>query len=84
MFRFRYRPSERIWDNSILTKRLARYRDILLGKRVARYLIAKKIAVEEFEGRNVLKIFHPAALIYTRSRTEDQHRFLDENRHLFS
>ncbi|WP_135611169.1 uracil-DNA glycosylase [Methanococcoides sp. AM1] len=41
-------------------------------------------SVEEFEGRDVLKIFHPAALIYTRSRTDDQHRFIDENRHLFS
>jgi DNA polymerase len=40
-------------------------------------------AVEMLEGKNVLKIFHPAALIYTKSRTEDQHRFLDENRHLW-
>jgi uncharacterized Fe-S radical SAM superfamily protein PflX len=57
MFKFSYRPSERIWDNSILTKRLARYRDILLGKRVARYLIAKKLAVEEFESSNLDNIW---------------------------
>lgn len=38
---------------------------------------------EVLDGKNVLKIFHPAALIYTRSRTTDQHRFIDENCHLW-
>ncbi|WP_440952634.1 uracil-DNA glycosylase [Methanococcoides sp. FTZ1] len=61
---------------------------ILLGNTAEKaFLNGQKMewgAVEEFEGRKVLKIFHPAALIYTRSRTEEQHRFLDENRHLFS
>lgn len=61
---------------------------ILLGNTAEKaFLNGRKMewgSVEEFEGRNVLKIFHPAALIYTRSRTEDQYRFIDENRHLFS
>ncbi len=38
---------------------------------------------EMIEGRYVLKIYHPAALIYTRSRRVDQYRFLDEHRYLW-
>ncbi len=34
---------------------------------------------QHIDGRRILKIYHPAALIYTRSRKEDQHRFIDEN-----
>ncbi|MEA1985313.1 MAG: uracil-DNA glycosylase [Euryarchaeota archaeon] len=40
-------------------------------------------ATEMIEGRCVLKIYHPAALIYTRSRRVDQYRFLDEHRYLW-
>ncbi len=35
------------------------------------------------EGRTILKIFHPAALIYRRDRIPEQYAFLDANRHLW-
>ena len=38
---------------------------------------------EEIDGRTVLKLYHPAALIYTRSRIETQHALIDENRGLW-
>ncbi|WP_292375254.1 uracil-DNA glycosylase [Methanosarcina sp. UBA411] len=38
----------------------------------------------EHEGRTILKLYHPAALIYTRSKVETQHAFIDKNRHLWS
>ncbi len=38
---------------------------------------------QQIDGRHILKIYHPAALIYTRSRTQDQYRFIDENSHFW-
>lgn len=38
---------------------------------------------EEFDGRVVLKLYHPAALIYTRSREEVQKEMIDKNRELW-
>ena len=38
---------------------------------------------EEINGRIILKLYHPAALIYTRSRIETQNEYIDQNRHLF-
>ena len=37
----------------------------------------------EIKGNRVLKLYHPAALIYTRSRTPEQYQFIDENRKLW-
>ena len=37
----------------------------------------------EIGGRTVLKLYHPAALIYTRSKIEVQHAFIDKNRSLW-
>ena len=36
------------------------------------------------EGRTILKLYHPAALIYTSSKIEIQHAFIDKNRELWS
>ncbi|WP_052402733.1 uracil-DNA glycosylase [Methanococcoides methylutens] len=38
---------------------------------------------EEINERIVLKLYHPAALIYTRSRIESQNAYIDQNKHLF-
>jgi uracil-DNA glycosylase family 4 len=38
----------------------------------------------EHEGRTILKLYHPAALIYTRSKIETQNAFIDRNRELWS
>lgn len=38
---------------------------------------------EILEGRTVLKLYHPAALIYTRSREEVQKEMIDRNRGLW-
>lgn len=38
----------------------------------------------EHEGKTILKLYHPAALIYTRSKVETQHDFIDKNRNLWS
>lgn len=38
---------------------------------------------KEIDGNKVLKLYHPAALIYTRSRTPEQYQFIDENRKLW-
>jgi DNA polymerase len=35
------------------------------------------------EGVAILKIYHPAAMIYQRSRIEDQKALIDRNRHLW-
>lgn len=35
-----------VWNNEIVKKLLNRYRDIIKGKRIAKYLIAKKVPVE--------------------------------------
>ncbi|MBP2031073.1 DNA polymerase [Methanohalophilus levihalophilus] len=37
----------------------------------------------EIDGSKVLKLYHPAALIYTRSRIPEQHQFIDANRKLW-
>jgi uracil-DNA glycosylase len=37
----------------------------------------------EHEGRTILKLYHPAALIYTASRIETQRVFIDKNRTLW-
>ena len=42
MFRMLRMPSESIWKDPALSERLARYRAICKGKKIARYLIAKK------------------------------------------
>ncbi|MHA1969037.1 MAG: radical SAM protein [Candidatus Hodarchaeales archaeon] len=46
MFRLVRMPSESIWKDPILTERLARYKSIFKGEKIARYLIAKKISIE--------------------------------------
>lgn len=38
---------------------------------------------EEETGRTFLKIYHPAALIYQRSRVDEQKQFIENNRHLW-
>ncbi|MFY9200756.1 MAG: uracil-DNA glycosylase [Methanosarcina flavescens] len=38
----------------------------------------------EHEGRTILKLYHPAALIYNRSKIETQNAFIDRNRGLWS
>jgi DNA polymerase len=61
---------------------------ILLGNTAERsYCPGKKLewgVPEEIEGRTVLKLYHPAALIYTRSKIEIQHAFIDNNRSLWA
>ncbi|WP_082088894.1 uracil-DNA glycosylase [Methanosarcina siciliae] len=37
----------------------------------------------EYEGRMILKLYHPAALIYTASKIEVQKAFIDKNRDLW-
>jgi DNA polymerase len=37
----------------------------------------------EHEGRTILKLYHPAALIYTRSKIETQRAFIDKNKGLW-
>lgn len=37
----------------------------------------------EIKGNKVLKLYHPAALIYTKARISEQHQFIDENRKLW-
>lgn len=37
----------------------------------------------EHEGRTILKLYHPAALIYTASKIEVQRGFIDKNRELW-
>jgi uracil-DNA glycosylase family 4 len=60
---------------------------ILLGNTAEKaYSPGKKLewgVPEEIDGRTVLKIYHPAALIYTRSRIETQHALIDKNRGLW-
>ncbi len=60
---------------------------ILLGNTAEKaYSPGKKLEwgiPEEIGGRKVLKIYHPAALIYTRSRIETQHALIDKNRGLW-
>ncbi len=60
---------------------------ILLGNTAEKaYCPGKKMewgVPEEIGGRMILKIYHPAALIYTRSRIETQHALIDENRGLW-
>lgn len=41
------------------------------------------VPFKDDSGRTVLKIFHPAALIYQRNRIPDQYAFLDRNRGLW-
>ncbi|HWR25382.1 MAG TPA: uracil-DNA glycosylase [Methanosarcina sp.] len=38
----------------------------------------------EHEGRTILKLYHPAALIYAASKIETQRVFIDKNRHLWA
>ena len=44
---FLYRPdATSVWENKEVCKRYSRYKDILDGQKIARYLIAKKIPIE--------------------------------------
>jgi uracil-DNA glycosylase family 4 len=56
---------------------------ILLGNTAEKsYCPEKKLqwgVPEECEGRTVLKLYHPAALIYTSSKIEIQNGFIDKN-----
>jgi len=60
---------------------------ILLGNTAERsYCPGKKLewgVPVEHEGRTILKLYHPAALIYTRSKIEIQQAFIDKNRNLW-
>jgi uracil-DNA glycosylase len=60
---------------------------ILLGNTAEKsYCPEKKLqwgVPEECEGRTVLKLYHPAALIYTASKIEIQNGFIDKNRSLW-
>jgi DNA polymerase len=38
----------------------------------------------EFGEKTILKLYHPAALIYTASKIETQHAFIDQNRNLWT
>lgn len=38
----------------------------------------------EHDGRTILKLYHPAALIYTASKIETQRAFIDKNRSLWT
>lgn len=56
MFRLVRMPSESIWKDPVLTERLARYKTIFQGEKIARYLIAKKIPIEGLsKGENQIK-----------------------------
>jgi DNA polymerase len=37
----------------------------------------------ELNGRKIVKLYHPAALIYTKTRESEQNRFIDDNRPLW-
>lgn len=41
------------------------------------------IPVVNDKGINILKIYHPAAMIYQRSRVDEQKELIDKNRHLW-
>ncbi|WP_343044081.1 uracil-DNA glycosylase [Methanolobus zinderi] len=41
------------------------------------------VPVVDEDGRNILKIYHPAAMIYQRSRIEEQKELIDKNRNLW-
>ena len=60
---------------------------ILLGNTAEAAFIGKGIfewgECREIQGNQVLKLYHPAALIYTKSRTLEQHKFIDNNRKLW-
>ncbi|MDI9393973.1 MAG: uracil-DNA glycosylase [Euryarchaeota archaeon] len=60
---------------------------ILLGNTAEKsYCPEKKLdwgVPVEHEGRTILKLYHPAALIYTASKTETQWAFIDKNRNLW-
>lgn len=38
----------------------------------------------QYQGRIILKLYHPAALLYTSSKIETQKAFIDSNRHLWT
>lgn len=38
---------------------------------------------DKIEGRSILKLYHPAALLYMRSKVETQHALIDKNRELW-
>jgi DNA polymerase len=61
---------------------------ILLGNTAERsYCPGKKLewgVPVEHEGRTILKLYHPAALIYTASKIEIQRAFIDKNRNLWA
>lgn len=38
----------------------------------------------QYQGRKILKLYHPAALLYTSSKIETQKAFIDYNRHLWA
>lgn len=61
---------------------------ILLGNTAEKsYCPEKKLewgVPEQFEGRTILKLYHPAALIYTASKKEAQRAFIDKNRSLWA
>lgn len=61
---------------------------ILLGNTAEKsYCPEKKLEwgiPEEYEGRTILKLYHPAALIYTASKIETQRAFIDKNRNLWT
>jgi len=61
---------------------------ILLGNTADEAFCGRKkmqwgVPVENENGRNILKIYHPAAMIYQRSRIEEQKELIDKNRHLW-
>lgn len=59
MFRLIRMPSESIWQDPVLAERLARYVAIFKGKKIARYLIAKKIPIDRLseEENNLEKMW---------------------------
>lgn len=61
---------------------------ILLGNTAERsYCPERKLewgVPVEHEGRTILKLYHPAALIYTASKIETQRAFIDKNRDLWA
>ncbi|TGC10743.1 uracil-DNA glycosylase [Methanolobus halotolerans] len=61
---------------------------ILLGNTAEEAFFSRKemqwgVPLVTDEGISVLKIFHPAAMIYQRSRIDEQKELLDKNRHLW-
>jgi putative pyruvate formate lyase activating enzyme len=55
---FLYRPdAANVWKNAEVCKRYARYRGILDGKRNARYLIVKKIAIKDSLDQSLDKLW---------------------------